>query len=128
MANDKKRVLLLVEDNAVLASMYKAAFEQIESIEVIFAHDGDSAIKLAAASKPDLMLLDILMPGIDGMTVLKTIRDIPEIKDLKIVILTVLANAEIKEQAVRLGVLDYVVKSDLKLSEIVEKVKKYLGI
>jgi CheY-like chemotaxis protein len=129
MSEKKKKILLLVEDNAVLASMYKAAFEREGSIEVIFAYDGDSAIRLAAdaVNKPDLMLLDILMPGIDGMTVLKTLRDLPETKDLKIVILTVLANPEVKDQAMRLGALDYVVKSDLKLSDIVEKIKGYIS-
>lgn len=128
MPETTKKVLLLVEDNAVLAALYKQAFQQEGGIEVIFAYDGDSAVKLAVKRQPDLMLLDILMPGIDGLTVLKTLRELPETVNTKIIILTVLSNAELKDQARSLGVIDYIVKSDFPLPEIVKKVKQHLNI
>ncbi|MEK7560435.1 MAG: response regulator [Patescibacteria group bacterium] len=120
-----KKLLLLIEDNPLLIGMYKAAFEKA-GIDVLLAHDGEKGLTLAKEQTPDLIVLDLLMPGMDGLEILKRLRDDPTTKELKIVVLTIVARAEAEEHARRLGVLDYLVKSELKLHEIVERIIQLL--
>lgn len=119
-----KKLLLLIEDNPLLTSMYQAALEKA-GFEVVFAHDGESGLSLIHEKKPDAIILDILMPGIDGFTVLKDLRDNKETKDIKVIVLTVLTKKEDIEKARKMGVVDYLIKSELTLAEIVEKIKSH---
>jgi len=121
----KKKLLLLIEDNPLLTGMYKIAFEK-RGVELSIAHDGESGLKLAKDEKPDAILLDLLMPGMDGYEVLEKVRKDKEISDIKVVILTVLSDEEHKKKAKDLGANDYLVKSELELHEIVDKVIEHL--
>lgn len=116
-----KKLLLLIEDNPLLNGMYKSAFEK-RGVEVLFAHDGETGINVAKEKNPDVVLLDILMPGIDGLEVLERLKKDEATKHIKIVILTIVKKEDAMEKAKKLGAIDYLVKSELKLQEIVDKV------
>ncbi len=117
----KKKILLLIEDNPLLTGIYKTAFEK-KSVEVLLAHDGESGIALAQNERPDVIVLDLLMPGIDGFEVLQRLKKDAQTKDIKVVVLTILTEEEAKAKAKKLGAVDYLIKSQLKLQEIVERV------
>ncbi len=118
-------ILLLIEDNPLLTGLYKAAFEK-EGINVFIAHSGKDGIELAKEKKPKAILLDFLMSGMNGLEVLKILKADPATKDIAVIMLTVSAGPETKEQAKALGITDYLVKSDLKMDALVQKVMPYL--
>jgi len=120
----RKNLLLLIEDNPLLVGMYKTAFER-NGINVVFAHDGKTGIELAKEKKPDIILLDLLMPGIDGFEVLKKLKIDSETKGIKVIILTVVEEKKSMERVKKLGAIDYLIKSELKLNEIVERVSEH---
>ena len=122
----KKKLLLLIEDNPLLTSMYEAAFEKAD-FEVIFAHDGEAGLALVKDKHPDCVLLDLLMPGIDGLTVLERLKKDDVTKDIKVIVLTVVTKKEDLEMAKKLGAIDCLVKPELTLAEIVERVISHLG-
>ena len=120
----KSKILLLIEDNPLLTAMYRAAFEK-KGVEVFLAHDGETGLKLAQDKKPDIILLDLLLPGADGFDILEQLRRDPGTKELKVVVLTIVKKEGAEERAKKLGVIDYLIKTELELHEIVERVTGY---
>ncbi len=116
--------ILIIEDNPLLSGLYKAAFEK-EKIEVFIAHDGSAGLELARTKKPNIILLDLMMVGISGFDVLKFLREDPVTKNVKVIILTVANDEKLKAKARSLGAIDYLIKSDLKVSEIVQSVSSH---
>lgn len=117
--------ILIAEDEDVLLNVLKDRFEA-EGWEVSTAKDGEETVVSINKFKPNLVLLDLLMPKKDGFEVLKEIRSNPEFKDLPIIIvLSNLGSDEDIKKAMALGANDYFVKTQHPMSEIVEKVKKY---
>jgi CheY-like chemotaxis protein len=104
--------------------MYRAAFEKA-GFEVAFAHDGETGLTLAADKKPDVILLDLLMPGMNGFEVLKALKANPATKKIKVIILTVVTDEESKHKADELGADGYLIKSELTLAQIVEKILSF---
>lgn len=119
----EKNILLLIEDNPLLVGMYKAAFEN-KGFAVIFAHDGEAGFKIAKKEKPDLILLDLLMPGLGGFEVLEMLKANKLTKGIKVVVLTIDDKIEDREKAMKMGAEDYLIKQELELQEIVERVAK----
>lgn len=93
----KKKILLLIEDNPLLTGMYQAAFEK-RDVELLIAHDGETGLKLAKEKKPDVILLDLLMPGMNGYEVLEKVREDGGLSGIKIIILTVLSDENHKKK------------------------------
>lgn len=120
-----KKKIVLVEDDKVLSD---ALFDGLKEagFEVLRAFDGEEGLKLVEKEKPALVLLDILMPKMDGLTVAKQLKSNPETKDIPIIILTVLEKGEPVAESLASGVCDYLVKSNFKIEEIVAKVKEKL--
>jgi len=117
--------ILIAEDEEVLLNVLKDRFEA-EGWEVTTARDGEEAVESIKKIRPDLVLLDLLMPKKDGFEVLKEIRGDPEFKTLPIiVVLSNLGSDEDIKKALSLGANDYFVKTQHPMSEIVEKAKKY---
>ena len=117
--------ILVAEDEEVLLNVLKDRFEA-EGWEVTTARDGEEAVESIKKTRPDLVLLDLLMPKKDGFEVLKEIRGDPEFKTLPIiVVLSNLGSDEDIKKALSLGANDYFVKTQHPMSEIVEKAKKY---
>lgn len=124
---DNKKTLLIIEDEKLMVSALKKKLEN-ENFNVLAAFDGAEGLKVALDKHPDLILLDIILPVMDGMTFLGKLRADSWGKDVPIIILTNLSRAATIEESKEKGVNTYLVKTDWKLSEVVQKVKYELGI
>ncbi len=122
-----KPKILLVEDDAALASVYKARMET-EGFEVRHCDNGESALSAAVEFRPELILLDIMMPRISGFDVLDILRNTPETVNTKIIILTALSQPSDQERAKSLGVDEYLVKSQAVISDVMDRIKHHLGL
>ena len=119
------RKILLIEDEKLLAEMYRDKFT-MEGFKVILAFDGEEGLKLAKKEKPDLILLDILLPKDNGIAFLKKLRKEKNLSSVLVVAFSNYDDPETKKEAFQLGVKDYLLKTDYTPNEIVEKIKKYL--
>lgn len=122
-----KPKILLVEDDEGLAQVYKTRLEA-EGFEVEHCSDGEKALSQALSFKPDLILLDVMMPKISGFDVLDILRNTKETAKVKIVILTALSQPADEAKAKALGVDDYLVKSQAVISDVVDRIKQHLGM
>lgn len=122
----QKRILL-VEDDDALASVYLVRL-QAENFDVRRVANGEDALAAAISYKPDLVLLDVMMPKVSGFDVLDILRNTPETANLKIIILTALSQEADKQRALSLGVDDYLVKSQVVITDVIERIKKLLGM
>ena len=124
--NTKKKILL-VEDDAALANVYKTRLE-MEGFEVKHVGNGEDALTAAIEYKPDLVVLDVMMPKINGFDVLDLLRTRPETAEMRVIMLTALSQAKDKERAEKLGADDYLVKSQVVISDVVARIKHHLDI
>ena len=127
MEESQKKKVLLVEDDTALSSVYRARLE-IEGFDVREVHDGESALSVTIEYKPDIILLDAMMPKINGFDVLDILRNTPETANVRVIMLTALSQAKDKERAESLGVDEYMVKSQVVISDVVSRVKHHLGV
>lgn len=124
---DTKKKILLVEDDTALAAVYKSRLE-LEGFDIREVNNGELALSAAVEYKPDLILLDAMMPKISGFDVLDILRNTPDTANVRIIMLTALSQPKDKERAEALGVDDYLVKSQVVIGDVVERVKYHLGI
>ena len=122
-----KKKILLVEDDEVLASVYRARLE-MEGFEVEEVHDGEKALSVAINFRPNLILLDVMMPKINGFDVLDILKNTPETMNMRIIMLTALSQEADRDRAEKLGVDDYLVKSQVVIADVIERVKHHLGM
>ncbi len=125
MQNNKK--ILLVEDDSALAQVYQSRLE-LEGFEVKHVANGEDALSSAVAFRPDLVVLDAMMPKINGFDVLDILRNTPETTNVRVIMLTALSQVKDKERAEQLGADDYLVKSQVVISDVVARIKHHLGI
>lgn len=121
--------IMLVEDDAILVEMYQAKFE-LEGHDIVVAGNGQECLDLLNDYEPDLILLDILMPKLNGFHVLKEIKKHPGLRAIPVILLTNLGEAEVDmntELARALGVTDYLIKSHHTPDEVVAKAMQALG-
>lgn len=123
---DAKKKILLVEDDEALAAVYRSRLE-LEGFETKEVNNGEEALSVAVEFKPDLILLDVMMPKISGFDVLDILRNTPETANVRIIMLTALSQPKDKERAETLGVDDYLVKSQVVIGDVVERVKYHLS-
>lgn len=127
MDEPHKKKVLLVEDDTSLSSVYRARLE-LEGFDVREVHDGEDALTATLEYKPDIILLDAMMPKINGFDVLDILRNTPEAANVRVIMLTALSQAKDKERAESLGVDEYMVKSQVVISDVVARVKYHLGV
>lgn len=125
--NITQKKVLLVEDDDALASVYQTRL-QAEGFDIRRVPNGEDALAVTLDYKPDLMLLDVMMPKVSGFDVLDILRNTPETANLKVIMLTALSQDADKERAKSLGVDDYLVKSQVVIADVVEKIKQHLGV
>ena len=125
MANAKKYKILLIEDEEMLAGMYETKFQNA-GYEIKKALDGETGLRMAQEEKPDLILLDIILPKLDGFSVLRKIKEDPKLKSIKVVLLTNLGQDEDVGKGKKMGAEGYLVKANLTPAEVVDKVNDYL--
>lgn len=123
--NAKK--ILLVEDDDALASVYQTRL-QAEGFDIRRVPNGEDALATALEYKPDLLLLDVMMPKVSGFDVLDILRNTPETTNVKVIMLTALSQDSDKERAESLGVDDYLVKSQVVIADVVDRIKAHLGL
>lgn len=119
--------ILLVEDDDGLATVYLTRL-QAEGFDVRRVADGEDALASALNYHPDLVLLDVMMPKVSGFDVLDILRNTPETANLKIIMLTALSQDSDKQRAESLGVDDYLVKSQVVIADVVDRIKHHLNI
>jgi DNA-binding response OmpR family regulator len=118
--------ILFIEDESALQKTFGEILRQ-EGYEMISALDGEIGLRMARSEKPDLILLDLILPKIHGFDVLKELKKDDLTKDIPIIILTNLERVEDVQKAIELGATTYLVKANYTLEEILKKVKKALG-
>lgn len=118
--------ILLVEDDDALASVYVSRL-QAEGFDVRRVSNGEDALAAALSYHPDLVLLDVMMPKVSGFDVLDILRNTPETANLKIIMLTALSQESDKQRASALGVDDYLVKSQVVIADVIERIRHHLG-
>lgn len=123
-----QKTILIVEDEIAMVEALSKKFEK-EGFKVINANDGEEGLKVAREAHPDLLMLDIIMPKMDGMELLKKIREDDKWgAGVPIIMLTNLSDADNVSEAARFQVYDFLVKTDWRLDEVVNLVKQKLDI
>jgi len=117
--------ILLVEDDNNLREIYEARL-MAEGYEIVSARDGEEALAVAMKEKPDLVISDVMMPKISGFDMLDILRTTEETKNVKIIMMTALSQAEDKERAEKLGADRYLVKSQVTLEDVAKVAKDVL--
>ena len=120
------KTILFVEDEPVLQKTFGEILKQ-EGYEVISALDGEIGLRLAKEKKPELILLDLILPKIHGFDVLKKLKEDKETQEIPVIVLTNLEGIGDVDKALELGATTYLVKAQYTLEEVVEKIKKALG-
>ncbi|MBI5655147.1 response regulator [Candidatus Uhrbacteria bacterium] len=121
-----KHKILIVEDDGFLASIYAQKLE-LAGYEVAFATNGEDGLKLVAKDRPDLVLLDLLMPQMDGFEVLEKLKGDPATKDIKVLVLTNLGQKEDVDRCLKLGAVGYIIKAHSLPEETVRRIQEILG-
>ncbi len=121
----KKVKILVVEDEAFLLDLYETRLEQ-EGYEVIKANNGAEGLSLAQLELPKVILLDILMPQVDGYEMLGSLKQGEKTKNIPVIIFSNLSQREEIEKGLELGANDFIIKTSVTPSEMVDKVKSFL--
>lgn len=124
-SSNSKKVVLVVDDDRTLLNLYRRLFE-LSGIDALIASDGEEGLKMIRNEKPDFVVLDIRMPKIDGIEMLRLMRGDKSLKQIPVLILTNFDLEEYREAIKDLGVVDFIVKADIEPKEIVKKVEEYL--
>ena len=118
--------ILVVEDDNFLRDLLARKLGQ-ENCQFIAAIDGENALKLIDENKPSIVLLDLILPGIDGFEVLNKIKQNPEIKDIPVVILSNLGQDSDIQKAKELGADDFLIKANFSIDEVISKIKELIA-
>jgi len=115
--------IVLADDEQFIAIAYKDGLERA-GYDITVAHNGAEALEAVKSTKPDLVLLDLIMPKLNGFEVLKAIKADPAIKDIPVIILSNLSQPTDETEARQSGALDFIVKADISLKDLVERIAK----
>jgi len=118
--------ILVVEDDAFLANAYRVKLTKA-SYQVAVAADGDEALSALLEDSYDLIILDLVLPKVDGFVVLSKIKKDPRFSKIPIIVVSNLSQAEDIKKAKSLGASDYIVKTDLSIKEVLAKITSVLG-
>ncbi len=118
--------ILFIEDEAALQEAVGESLRQ-KGYDVLKAMDGEAGIRLAESEKPDLILLDLVLPKKEGFEVLKALKDNDETKDIPVIVLTNLEGIKDLDRAMSFGATTYLVKTQYSLEEVFNKIKEIIG-
>lgn len=119
---DEGKTILLVDDDLTLREMYEERLKT-EGFTIVQASNGEEALSKAKEIKPSIILLDVMMPKINGFDVLKDLKTDPELKHIPVIILTALIQDVDRVQGNKLGAADYIVKSETMPGEVITKIR-----
>jgi DNA-binding response OmpR family regulator len=120
----RQKTILLIEGDDNYSFFYSKSLQS--SFQVVWAHDGKQGLNLAGQLKPDLILLEIILKGDDGFEVLKKLKAGPETKKIPVAIITNLAHPEDREEAMRLGACEYILKTENHTQELLNKIDEII--
>ena len=123
----EQKKILIIEDDKFLNKLYSDKLKR-EGFNVLVAISGDEGLAKVFSEKPDLVILDIVLPEKNGFDILSEIKLRPETKDIPVLILTNLAQESDMQTGRKLGAVDYVIKTELLITKLGEMVRKYLVI
>jgi len=123
---EKKTKILLIEDDPFLLSMYSTKFE-LEGFKILSADEGEGGLVMAKEAIPDIILLDILMPKMNGFEVLEKLKAEKSTSQIPVILLTNLNQKNEIERGLSLGADDYLIKAHFMPSEVVDKIKRVVG-
>jgi DNA-binding response OmpR family regulator len=126
MTMDKIKVAI-IEDDPFLLRMYAEKFD-IEGFQVFAAEDGKKGLRMSLKELPNIILLDIVLPGMNGFEVLKELKSNAETKDIPVILLTNLSQRDDIDKGLAIGAVDYLIKAHFMPSEVVDKVKAVLKL
>ena len=118
--------ILFIEDESVLQKAFGDVLQQ-KGYKILSALDGEIGLRMARSEKPDLILLDLILPRLHGFEILKKLKEDPETKEIPVIVLTNLEKMEDINKAIELGATTYLVKTEYKIEEVIEKIKKIIG-
>jgi two-component system cell cycle response regulator len=118
--------ILIVEDDPLISRMYQSVFK-FEEYDVDVARNGEEGLEMIRKVRPTLVLLDIMMPKLNGLDVLEEIKSDPKLKNIPVIVLTNLSGMKDAETALELGAVKYIVKSQHKPKDVVRQVKEILS-
>jgi DNA-binding response OmpR family regulator len=122
----KKKRVLFVEDDLFLVHAYQDILEENQLVLIWIAQDGDEAINYLSKPPPDLVLLDLMLPGKSGFEVLAIIRKHPTWKTVPVIVLSNLGQTQDVEKAINLGITVYIVKANTRISDVAARIEKFL--
>jgi len=122
---DVKKKVLLVEDDQMIVEMYKLRLEE-GGFEVFVTDKGSEAIEIAGKEQPDIILLDIILPEIDGFAILQSLKSEGSTKKIPVVMLTNLSQESDQQKGTQLGAVGYFVKAQHTPADIMNEIKKIL--
>ncbi|MBU0671291.1 MAG: response regulator [Patescibacteria group bacterium] len=122
---EKKIKIGLVEDDKFLSKMYQSKLG-MEGFEVFAAYDGQEGLDMVRAKKPDIVLLDLVLPKLEGWDVLKALKDDLNTKDIPVIILSNLGQEEDVRKGQAMGAADYLIKAHFIPKEVIEKIRTIL--
>lgn len=122
----KKAHIILIEDDPILSKVINEELK-IAGYDVDLAMDGEYGLELVKTKKPDLVLLDLILPKKHGFDVLADMKKSPETQSIPVIILTMLGSDDDIKKGIKLGANDYIVKSQHAVGEIIEKVDNFLS-
>lgn len=126
-SSKSRKKILFVEDDDGLAEVYVSRLDT-EGFDVKRVPNGEDALATALSFRPDLILLDAMMPQVNGFDVLDILRNTPDTANVKVIMLTALSQESDRKRAEDLGADDYLVKSQVAIADVVEKIKKHLNL
>ena len=123
---EKRKKVVIIEDDEHILKVYEIKLAK-EGVEVKVFRDGPSGLAGIAAEKPDLVLLDLMIPGHDGFWVLEELKKKPELASIPVIVLSNLGQQTDRDRAMGLGAVDYLIKVDYSIGQVIDKVKQYVG-
>ncbi len=121
-----KQKILIIEDDRFLRELITQKLLK-EGYDVSESIDGEKGIKAVTEEKPDLILLDLILPGIDGFEVLSKIEENPDLAKIPVIILSNLGQKDDIERGLKLGAIDYLIKAHFTPGEVIEKIRAILN-
>jgi len=124
-ANDK--TILIIEDELPFRQIYRDAMHMY-GYNVIEAEDGEEGLTMIKVYKPDLVLLDLILPKLSGFDVLRQLKSTDESKDVPVIVYSILDDQENIDRAIKLGANDFTIKGQTPAVDVVKKIRKILGM
>lgn len=122
----KNNLILIIEDDKFLLKAYEIKLKK-EGFSVALAKDGVTGIFLAEEKSPSLIILDLMLPKMNGFEILKKLKSSEDLKNIPVIVISVLGQKIDKEKAIMLGAEKYLIKTDHTLEDIIKNIKKYLA-